>query len=118
MSKGENIFKRKDGRWEARYIKGRELSGKIRYGFCYGRTYREAKEKVTKFKAALAAGAAIPATDSRRRALPEHGLHASVVMHRDMVERPDCPRRLFGDLVGVDMTMCVNHLSHETFPLY
>lgn len=67
MSKGENIFKRKDGRWEARYIKGHELSGKIRYGFCYGRTYREAKEKVTKFKAALAAGAAIPATDSRRR---------------------------------------------------
>ena len=68
MSKGENIFKRKDGRWEARYIKGHELSGKIRYGFCYGRTYREAKEKVTKFKAALATGAAIPATDSRRRA--------------------------------------------------
>ena len=67
MSKGENIFKRKDGRWEARYIKGHELSGKIRYGFCYGKTYREAKEKVTKFKAALAAGAAIPATDSRRR---------------------------------------------------
>lgn len=28
MAKGENIFKRKDGRWEARYIKGYELSGK------------------------------------------------------------------------------------------
>ncbi len=48
--KGENIFKRKDGRWEARYVKGRERSGKIRYGFCYGKTYREAKEKVTKAK--------------------------------------------------------------------
>ena len=47
MAKGENIFKRKDGRWEARYIKGYELSGKIKYGFCYGKTYREAKEKVT-----------------------------------------------------------------------
>ena len=32
MKKGENIFKRKDGRWEARYIKGYELSGKIKYG--------------------------------------------------------------------------------------
>ena len=52
MAKGENIFKRKDGRWEARYIKGYELSGKIKYGFCYGKTYREAKEKVTKCKAA------------------------------------------------------------------
>ena len=57
MAKGENIFKRKDGRWEARYIKGYELSGKIKYGFCYGKTYREAKEKVTKCKAALVSGA-------------------------------------------------------------
>lgn len=56
MAKGENIFKRKDGRWEARYIRGYELSGKIRYGFCYGKTYREAKEKVTKCKADLLAG--------------------------------------------------------------
>lgn len=30
MAKGENIFRRRDGRWEARYIKGRELSGKIK----------------------------------------------------------------------------------------
>ena len=27
MANGENIFKRKDGRWEARYIRGYELSG-------------------------------------------------------------------------------------------
>lgn len=31
MKKGENIFKRKDGRWEARYSKGYELSGKIKF---------------------------------------------------------------------------------------
>ena len=35
MRKGENIFKRKDGRWEARYIKAHDLSGKAQYGFCY-----------------------------------------------------------------------------------
>lgn len=51
--KGENIFKRKDGRWEARYIKGHELSGKIRYGFCYGKTYREAKDKAARAKTEL-----------------------------------------------------------------
>ena len=34
MAKGENIFRRRDGRWEARYSKGRELSGKIKYGYC------------------------------------------------------------------------------------
>lgn len=65
--KGENIFKRKDGRWEARYIKGYELSGKIRYGFCYGKTYKEAKDKVTRCKAALIAGAPIPVANSRHR---------------------------------------------------
>ena len=48
--KGENIFKRKDGRWEARYVKNREPSGKIIYGYCYGKTYKEAKEKVSGFK--------------------------------------------------------------------
>lgn len=48
--KGENIFKRKDGRWEARYIKGYDDSGMIRYGYCYGKTYREAKDKAVKMK--------------------------------------------------------------------
>ena len=67
MSKGENIFKRKDGRWEARYIRGYELSGKIRYGFCYGKTYKEAKEKVTKFKAAMVGGSPLPDVGSRHR---------------------------------------------------
>ena len=67
MAKGENIFKRKDGRWEARYIKGYELSGKIKYGFCYGKTYKEAKEKVTKYKAALINGKTLPANNARHR---------------------------------------------------
>ena len=67
MAKGENIFKRKDGRWEARYIKGYELSGKIKYGFCYGKTYREAKEKVTKMKAALLKGTPIPTSGAKHR---------------------------------------------------
>lgn len=51
MAKGENIFLRKDGRWEARYMKGKSSSGKPVYGYCYGKTYREAKEKVGKARA-------------------------------------------------------------------
>ena len=31
--KGLNIYKRKDGRWEARYIKSRNTQGKPRYGY-------------------------------------------------------------------------------------
>lgn len=56
MAKGENIFKRKDGRWEARCVKGYQPSGKIKYGFCYGKSHKEAKEKVTKLKSAVATG--------------------------------------------------------------
>ncbi len=66
MAKGENIFKRKDGRWEARYIKGREATGKIKYGYCYGRTYREAKEKAEKCKIALASGEEVSKKKSKQ----------------------------------------------------
>lgn len=43
--KGENIYKRKDGRWEGRYIKNRETNGKAVYGYVYGKTYTEVKKK-------------------------------------------------------------------------
>ena len=44
--KGENIYKRKDGRYEARYVKERDDNNRIiKYGFVYGKTYREAKIK-------------------------------------------------------------------------
>ncbi|MDM8195374.1 hypothetical protein QUV98_03455 [Massilimicrobiota timonensis] len=43
--KGENIYKRKDGRWEARYIKSHDISGRAKYGYVYGKSYREAKQK-------------------------------------------------------------------------
>ena len=47
MSKrGENIYKRKDGRWEGRYIKCRTLRGKIQYGYVYGKSYSETKAKL------------------------------------------------------------------------
>ena len=42
--KGENIFKRKDGRWEGRYIKARE-GNKAVYGYVFGKSYSEVKEK-------------------------------------------------------------------------
>lgn len=50
--KGENIYKRKDGRWEGRYIKER-VDGKARYGTVYGKSYREAKDKLDTIKKEL-----------------------------------------------------------------
>lgn len=48
--KGENIYKRKDKRWEGRYIKGYDLTGKTKFGYVYAKTYREVKEKLTAAK--------------------------------------------------------------------
>ena len=44
--KGENIYKRKDGRWEGRYIKSKPVGGKTQYGYVYAKTYRETKNKL------------------------------------------------------------------------
>lgn len=42
--KGENIYKRKDGRWEARYIHHYE-NGKAKYRSVYADSYTEVKAK-------------------------------------------------------------------------
>lgn len=43
--KGENIYKRKDGRWEGRFLK-RIPGEKPRFGYVYARSYREVREKL------------------------------------------------------------------------
>ena len=42
---GENIRKRKDGRWEARVLSGYDVNGKAKYRSLYGKTYLEVKNK-------------------------------------------------------------------------
>lgn len=49
--RGENIHKRKDGRWEGRYIKGRTADGKPVWGYVYGCRYAEVKTTLTRKKA-------------------------------------------------------------------
>ncbi len=44
--KGENIYKRKNGRWEGRYIKGRDGKKAI-YGYVYSKSYSEVKKKLS-----------------------------------------------------------------------
>lgn len=41
---GENIYQRKDGRWEGKYIKGRS-GGKLQYGYLAGRSYEEVLQR-------------------------------------------------------------------------
>lgn len=44
--RGENIRKRKDGRWEGRMITGHREDGKAVYKSVYGKTYLETKKKL------------------------------------------------------------------------
>ena len=60
--KGENIRKRKDGRWEARYIKGRKSDGSIQYGYVYASKYTLVKEKRNLLLSALHEQEDIPVT--------------------------------------------------------
>ena len=41
--RGENIYKRKDGRWEGRYKNGFKPDGKTKYSSVYGKTYAEVR---------------------------------------------------------------------------
>ena len=44
--RGENIRKRKDGRWEGRYIESYDISGKAKYKSVYAHTYNEVRLKM------------------------------------------------------------------------
>lgn len=48
--RGENIYKRKDGRWEGRYIRGRTPAGKAEYGYVYAKSYAVCREKRRKME--------------------------------------------------------------------
>ncbi len=48
--RGENIYKRKDGRWEGRYISGYNNSGSAKYTSVYAHTYTEVKRKLSMAK--------------------------------------------------------------------
>lgn len=46
--KGENIYKRKDGRWEGRIWQENTMPGRRKYISVYGKTYKEVKGKMEK----------------------------------------------------------------------
>ena len=48
--RGENIYKRKDGRWEGRYIDGRTADGKAKYVSVYAKSYAEIKDKMRQYR--------------------------------------------------------------------
>lgn len=51
--RSQNIYKRKDGRYEGRYIKDRTPSGRAVYGYVYAKTYRDIKDKLELAKSSV-----------------------------------------------------------------
>jgi len=49
--RGENIYKRKDGRYEGRYVIGRSENGRTKFGYVYGRHYQNVRDELAKRKA-------------------------------------------------------------------
>ncbi len=120
--KGENIYKRKDKRWEARYVKGYHPDGSAQYGYCYGKTYREAKQKVTEAKAALLTNRPTAVTSHRRRFAfycdewlrinRNRVKESTYVKYNTMLENHIKPR-LGGCLVQSLTSVIVEQFSHE-----
>lgn len=50
MRTKQNIYRRRDGRWEGRYFKEYDSNGKIKYSSVYAKTYTEVKEKLNSIK--------------------------------------------------------------------
>ena len=48
--RGENIYKRKDGRWEGRYKSGYKENGQVKYHSVYGHSYAEVRTKLAHLK--------------------------------------------------------------------
>ena len=68
--KGENIYHRKDGRWEVRYICGRDEKGKAKYKVLYAKSYKEARQKKEEAMRQLA--------EQASKSQPKAGTFASV----------------------------------------
>ncbi len=63
--RGENIYKRKDNRWEGRYVRCYDVNGKAQIGYVYGKTYREVREKLHRAKSGEAAEKSVKITFSK-----------------------------------------------------
>lgn len=63
---GENIYKRKDGRYEARYIAERDKDGKAIYKSVYGSSKAEVREKVEQAEKVIRANSSIEGKSFRQ----------------------------------------------------
>lgn len=94
--KGENIYARKDGRWEGRYVRGKTESGKCCYGYVYAKSYREVKEKLIRKKSEV----------------PE------VLLQQEDIGRPEDGKIFFGTLMEEWLNSLKPQVKESTYIKY
>lgn len=73
---GENIYRRRDGRYEGRYVTGRTADGRTRFGYVYGRTYAGVRQALLQRKALLLGD---------ERVLPKSGMTLNAWMRHHLL---------------------------------
>lgn len=68
--RGENIYKRKDGRWEGRFRNGFKPDGSVKYSSVYGRNYANVKLLLSKMRSE-AAGSLTADSDTANDPIPQ-----------------------------------------------
>lgn len=78
--RGENIYKRKDGRYEGRYVIGKTVAGKTRFGYVYARQYAEVKSLLLQKKAErLGSGSPLSSVHGTLAAWMEHWMETELL---------------------------------------
>lgn len=84
--RGENIRKRKDGRWEGRYKNGTKKDGSVRYSSVYGKSYSEVKEKLRSREQVLYTSFYTPHTDMKFREILQLWMSNSRIKNKGATE--------------------------------
>ncbi len=85
--KGENIYLRKDGRWEGRYIIEKKADGRYRYGYEYGDTYQEVKQKLIVKKSRVIVLSEKPGTGRTQGSARKQAADSGRLLFRNFAEK-------------------------------
>ena len=118
---GENIYRRKDGRWEARYIVARLPGGKAKYRSVYGKTHKIARQKQLEAMQALAreahASCELTVTELFAQYLAQTDTKTSTrERYRFMLERHIAPylgQKSAAELTAKELSDLLRHLKNH-----
>lgn len=123
--KGENIYKRKDGRWEGRYIKARTAAGKAIYGYVYAHSYNEVRKKRNQAASAATLEATIFQPDSQPSLsfkkiacdwlsfIQPQIKESSYIKYRNLLQSyvlPEFDKILIDQITSRQLQLCCDHL--------